>query len=535
MRLTRGSLGEVMRAMQLDVSVELPDALGDQEQRQFSLTFREPGDFKMKSVVAAVPELRDLSELAGAFDRTNPDKRPSIQNAIEQVVSLVGEGTLAAGLRALENPEPESAAAGSAANGGSNGGSETGGGVSIDAIFDKAEVKTSAQKASSAVSAFVSTMRKNAGTQPPKTGSAKSKAARRLLEDAVYAVAADILQAPEVTKLERTWLGIKQLLANIPTTGDLDILLLDSGWDAYPQALEALLPDDPVEWPDCFFLLEPCDDPEKLREVAALCEGLNVPAVVAAHDAVFGEHAASEAAHSADELAQSLPDGWEALRAEESSRWLSMVLNGMVVVAEGSGQYQRVVVGSPALTAASLLSRSFSATGSFGMVFGPKGGMEAPAVQKLTSGQYADTMVPTADFISARSQSELAGLGFAAFGSARNSDKVLLANWPTLCSSGDAFPLPAQIIAGRIVRFAIWVRDQLPPSVEKEQVPQIFEDAAAVFLFPGIREGAKVTAELVDKDDSSRELAVGAQVSAPLAGIPLMLAFPLPLPGATAN
>jgi hypothetical protein len=95
---------------------------------------------------------------------------------------------------------------------------------------------------------------------------------------------------------------------------------------------------------------------------------------------------------------------------------------------------------------------------------------------------------------------------------------------------GYAVPLPAQLLTGRIVRFATWVRDQLPPGSGNEDVAAIFAQAAEVFLFRGATENGQVRAELVSTDDG-KGVHVSATVRPEHAGTRFQLAFVLPLRG----
>jgi type VI secretion system protein ImpC len=113
-------------------------------------------------------------------------------------------------------------------------------------------------------------------------------------------------------------------------------------------------------------------------------------------------------------------------------------------------------------------------------------------------------------------------------GSSRNSNSVVLAMTPTVRAAGDAVPLSAQALTGRVVRFAQWVRDQLPPGANSDTARSVFQEAAKVFLFPGMSQFGQVDAVIQEKD-GKRQLMVTALVHPQLAGIPFEFAFPLPL------
>ena len=52
-----------------------------------------------------------------------------------------------------------------------------------------------------------------------------------------------------------------------------------------------------------------------------------------------------------------------------------------------------------------------------------------------------------------------------------------------------------------MVRFARWVLAQLPPGAEEPEVKLLFEQAAAVFLFPTAQEAARLEAQVVTQGE----------------------------------
>jgi len=94
----------------------------------------------------------------------------------------------------------------------------------------------------------------------------------------------------------------------------------------------------------------------------------------------------------------------------------------------------------------------------------------------------------------------------------------------------DLVPLSAQVLTGRIVRFARWVLAQIPPKSPEPEVKSLFEQAATVFLFPAANESAKLEAQVVtSKDEKSRSVVLQVSANQNLAGIPFHLGFSLPL------
>ena len=148
---------------------------------------------------------------------------------------------------------------------------------------------------------------------------------------------------------------------------------------------------------------------------------------------------------------------------------------------------------------------------------------------ELQSGREAGNAIPTEAFMSLRAQARLASLGIVGIGSGRNTDMIAITSSPTVRGGEDLVPLPAQILTGRIVRFAQWVRDQLPQGATEKDVINLFEQAASVFLFPGAAEQAALKAQIVDNKNGGKGVLVSASVRAEHASIPFHLGFTLPI------
>jgi hypothetical protein len=98
------------------------------------------------------------------------------------------------------------------------------------------------------------------------------------------------------------------------------------------------------------------------------------------------------------------------------------------------------------------------------------------------------------------------------------------------CGNAHVMPLPAQLLTGRIVRFALWVRDQLPAGSSAEDLSALFSQAAEVFLFGGATEVGRLKADLVPGEGGNPLIQVEAAVRPEQAGSQRFhLAFSLPL------
>lgn len=106
---------------------------------------------------------------------------------------------------------------------------------------------------------------------------------------------------------------------------------------------------------------------------------------------------------------------------------------------------------------------------------------------------------------------------------------LVLSAAPMARAGEEVAPLTAQLLAGRVVRFARWVRDNLPAGASREEVASLFSEAANVFLFSGAPGAGRVRAELVVGEDGARCVQVSVHAEPSFAGMPFQLAFALPL------
>ncbi|NJK32918.1 MAG: hypothetical protein HC927_11215, partial [Deltaproteobacteria bacterium] len=205
------------------------------------------------------------------------------------------------------------------------------------------------------------------------------------------------------------------------------------------------------------------------------------------------------------------------------------------VAVEGAGAARRSVFGQASLALVAMLASSFHHTGGFARVMGKDGALKAPGMHEIAKGREAGTTIPLAAFVSIRAQAELAELGIIGLGSGRNTDMIALSAVPMVHGSKDTVPLPAQILTGRVVRFAKWVCEQVPAGTTREQAAKLFSDAAMVFLFPGLDQGAARVDAAVVGGPEAPAIRLVATVSPALAAIPFEVGFDLPLGVALAD
>ncbi len=523
MRLGAADLAQALEAAKVTARATVEDRLGGDKTRVFEVSFPTFKSFQANEVVASVATLKELSSLAQSLAQTDAAKRPAPEAAIAKVAELVGEGKLASALRAKRGvAKPASAPSSSAAPSAPS----SGGGLSVDELLTSAPAPAPQPTASSAIGSFLKAVREpSAPTVAPSAG----RAARDLIEAEVFATAVEVLKEPGVAALESAWRGVKLLVDTAPSGSGMAVDVLDVAPAAALEAARADLAEtEQDELPDAIFVHDPVDDIAALGDWANLGADHDIPVVASVTQRFFGVAEAGAVASRIEDEDGGLPAAWKAFRHDEASRWLSVVSNRVVLRLEGTGANKRVVFGSPVMALAAMLASSYHRSGAYAQVVGENVSMTAPGSWELPTGRDAGMLVPTEAFYSVTTQSTLARLGIIGFGSRRNSGNLVLKSVPTAREGEDLVPLPAQILTGRIVRFARWVLAQLPPKAPEPEVKLMFEQAASVFLFPAAAEAAKLEAQVItDKDARSVVLQVSAHPS--LAGIMFHLAFSLPL------
>jgi hypothetical protein len=339
------------------------------------------------------------------------------------------------------------------------------------------------------------------------------RAALDVLAEALFATARDILQHPLVARLESAWRGLYWLWEHCPASAGMDIEVLDVGPHQLEEALTQSLDVPPLQRPDACFLLDPVDDMDTLRRLAALGEQAWLPLVVAVPPSLLGE------AHP--------PEAWARLRADEASRWLGVALNPVVMMAEQQGAVRRECFTSPALAVAALLSASFRDTRTFARLVGPGSSIRAPAVWRPNP----RSTVATEACLSLREQEHQAAQGLLGVNGWWDSDTVHLLKAPTVYGGQEAVPLPAQLLTGRLVRLAEELAERLPASASQEAVATLFSRAAEVFLSGGPGRSCQLHGQVVPTGNGTRGVHVRASLRPELAGTAVQLEFTLPLRG----
>lgn len=513
----------------LAAKVDIGPAIGAAGKHEVELAFGELKHYAIKHVLATLPVLGELRKLADELGGPS-SKRPTPEAAVARVVALVGEGPLAAELgKLLRESESDAATPPPAAAP-----PKPAEGDLVGELLERGAAKQADTKR--AVDSFIGAIRGSTSKVADKA-TPVPKRARELIETAVFGAVNAILRDPSVTEPEALWRGLKLVVEQCPKRAGMLVEVADVGPAQREAAMKASLDDEAMNRPDTFFLFDAFEHRsvacEQLQALASLAEDLHAPIVVGLGPAAFDVEEAEDVSLALRDAKPgpeaALPEGWADLRMDEVSRWMSVAFNDVVVAVEGAGAARRSVFASPVFVIAAMLAASFRHTGGFARVMGKDGSLKAPGLHEVTKGREAGSTIPTAAFLSIKAQTELAELGIVGLGSGRNTDMVALSAIPTLRGAKDAVPLPAQILTGRLVRFATWVADQVPAGTPRDQVAKVFTDASTVFLFPGLApDVARLDALVVDGQDGP-SIRMVATVSPRLASIPFEVGFDLPL------
>lgn len=522
----QASFAKALEDAALTVTATVQDRLGDKDSRAVTVSFPSLRAFGVNEVVAAVPALKGLAALAAALGSADAAKRPDPQSAVDQVLALVGEGRLAAGLRAkLGVAAPaagEKPAAAPAADSGNP----------LDDLLDGAVVsapKTEVNTPKGFLDNFVKAIRPgSAGAANPTL----ARGGRDLIEAETYATAVDVLKSPEVAAVEGAWRALKLVADHVRESSGMVLDVIDVAPAGVVDAVGEVLPTLPEdESPDAIFVLDAVNDADGLLALANLGADHDIPVVSCVSHRLFGVDDPQLVSARVEEEDGSLKKPWHALREDEATRWLAVVTNRVVFKQEGNGPARRAVLGSPVAAVAAMLANSYDRSGNFAKIVGAPGAIKSPGSWDIPSGREAGMVCPTEAFYSVRAQSRLGQLGIIGLGSPRNSENILLTSTPMVRGGEDVVPLSAQILTGRVVRLARWVRGELPAGCAEADVMALFESAVTEFLFPSAKEAVTLKVQVVNNPEGAKGRTVVLQVSvrADQAGIPFHLGFGLPL------
>jgi type VI secretion system protein ImpC len=509
--LTRADFNEVLEKQKIQVDATIADEIGAGGTRTVPLVIDSLKVLSLKHIVGAVPE---LAQLAAKADEVGKLKDP----AVADLERVLGKGKLAEKLSAMLSPQPDAPKSDEKVTG------------DADKIFEKAAVPEKTAK--SAIDMFVRSTQSSPRTTKGKPA---ARQLRDLVEQAAYGAAASVLRSPEVEAVEAAWRGLRFLVSECPKDAQMKVTILETDAAHVLQDLADRERGEDLDEADCIFVAHDFDSTAPLAELADFAEQELIPIAVGVKPSLFGCETADAVPSAFEQLERAKNEevpawatSWDELRMRESTRWLCAVVNRVVLHEEGAGEAKRTAFGSGVWGLAPLIAASYRATGGFARILGKAGSLRGPATHTIARGSDKDTAAPTEAFYAIASCELLAKNGLLGVGSARNSDAITLLKAPMVRGAKDAVPLPSQILTGRVVRFAGWIKPQLPEGCDSETANDIFTSAASVFLFPGQEKSAQMRAATTNIDGEAH-VVVRCMAHASLAGVPFEIVFPLPL------
>lgn len=496
-RLALADLPGRLSAAPLQVKVDVGAAIGAAGPKVVAASFSRFREFSAAEVVTqAFGELQRL-----ATRLTASGGRPRADEFLAAVERAVGRGPLHAELsRCFAPPAAAPPVTGGAA-----------------ALVDELLAQGQPRGAAAVIDAVV---RGGVSSTPAGAEAGAAKAAHACLSAALGRAALAVLADPAVRAAEVRWRGLKLFLGQCPRDQAIEVELLDVPAGQEAAALGELTAADALAQPDLVVVIDPVGSLEGLAGLAEAGADLHAPVIAeVSPGALAAEGAAALAGRAAE---GGLGDGWAGLRAAPASRWLAAVVNPPALVAEATASGERVVCGGAALAVAGLLAGSFRDAGVFSRL-GVEADLRAPATWHMHHVRE-DIALSLAEPLSVDQQVALGRAGLCALAGPVNSEVVALAGCPVVAASEEPTSAGGQLLAGRTVRFALWIRGQLSAGADPQQAGELVIRAAALLLLPGTQSRPRFGAAI-----EGGALRVAASFSAALAGVPVVLQFALPL------
>ncbi len=505
-------LADALEQLALSVVIDLGPALGADGPRPTGVQFAKLRSFTRAGVITSTTLINNLNALA---DRIAASTRiPPAADVLAAVAKIVGVGPLHAEIAAIYAPKPAPAPAAEPVPEASHAPASS---DLMDELLAKAPAPATATERTPAsiLDALV-----GAGQPRPSASEADmTRAARERIAAAAVRAADLALADPAVRAREALWRDLKLVHEQCANRQGFSASVVDADATTVARYLAQLAEDDPMARPDVVFLAGTADI-ETLDVLAEQAADALVPVVVSLTPASLGR---ADLNALADIPPADIPAAWTDLRADGNTRWLAAATNAVVHVRDA----QRTIHGDPAFTLAAMIAASHRDTGGLASL-ARAGAFRAPLVSDAAAGGD-DPPPPTEQLALLKTQGRLASLGLIALGSPRTGESIVVAACPLVHAAEDAGSLPAQILTGRIVRFALWVRAQIPPGSPAPAVQRLFSEAASVALLPDLtRDEAAMTAIV---DAANNQVVITARVHPAIAGNPLEIHFALPLSG----
>jgi len=456
------SFDSVMAALAPSLAIEVDDPLVGGAPIRIDLRFTELKALKPDQLVEQVPSLRALVEARKIVQQLK-DRRLDATAARTQLVRILPRAAWADSLTSEVGiaiaPAPKPA-----------GGEAKGGGL-LDSLLDQVDIAQAPPEPApepepvpvpaaeggtgDRFANIVATVAKSArgpdGARPRLVvGSAIER-----VERAFARLLSDILQHPEVRRLECAWRGLRLLVDRCDFRAGVDVIAVSVDAEGVAGALERLarrLGDESTKAPIDLLVVDQEVETtqlalQRLETWAALAGVMRAPLVTNGVPAMLGVDTLPGLATVQKRLTQSDDPRALAVRAtaaQDDTRWITVALNGVLVRAAYTAQTARLrdvpfaesvhgnVFARPAFAIAALAAVAWVRTGWPCQMVGPRNGMvENLSVYEVTE-DGTTFAIPLETFVSLDTQGAVARAGVAMFSCSPNHDGAILSRAPML-------------------------------------------------------------------------------------------------------
>ncbi|MEM7412544.1 MAG: type VI secretion system contractile sheath large subunit [Myxococcota bacterium] len=326
-RIDRESFDEAVAALAPELSVELPDRLADGPDRVLSLQFESWRDFTPSGLVARVPALSRVLDLA----RGLADKTLDAEAAARAADGIAPPAWIAAlgGGEPASQPSPPSAPADAPATAPAESNGD------LDSILDLVDTdgaasqrrseNAPAERARDLVAAITTRDRR-----PSEAGADTSE-----LEARLSAQLDALLADPAFRALERGWAGLHWLIQRANFREDLEIEVVAAPLDEAAAAISSLADGDDVDLVLAAYELDASARDHKLaQELAGAGEEIQAVVLTGLAPEFFGDPSWEGLAKGETPRARfERPeyDAWRSLRGQDVARWWVPVADRIAV------------------------------------------------------------------------------------------------------------------------------------------------------------------------------------------------------------
>ncbi len=563
-RVDRLSFDRVMKALGPAFTVEVSDPFSpDGEALKVDLRWPEMKAMRPDGIADQVGALRALVEARKILQQAR-DGKSGVDDARALLGRILPRAAWAAALagEVTVRPAPQPASPSPPTKSG---------GDPLDALFAKVGVKEGGEAggearatepgasppagAPSGLSAIVSAVaRGGLSAKPRERAAAVVGTAIERAERAFVRILGEVLQHPEVRRLEGTWRGLRLLVDSIDPRLGVEVDVVPVAQSRAADALRGLGEPTGVQAtraPIDLIVLDydvgaSSDEAATLEAWARLAASSHVPCVVNGHAAILGLDTVADLARASKRFANHedpRPETVRSVAADEACRWVTVAMNGPLVRAaytasasrlreiafhEDARDPSRNVFAGPAIAIAVLAARAYVRTGWPCAIVGARdGAVEDLPVHEVGVGGETFA-IPLQAFVTEDIVRDAARAGVSVFTCAANHDAALLLRVPTLHKAGTGGPnvtLGDQLFVRRFASALQQVGAALPVDVDSRAGEEAARLALAE-LFPNAPpSGPEITARI--RGDRRLEVTVHPRRYAGIALEEVTLSVPL--------